>query len=121
MHIAAKLAFEEHAANKRRVEREDVQVSTTLRASGIHSQDIVVRNISTLGFMADATGKFAIDDRVRIRLPALGTVIARLVWARGGQIGCEFEEEIDLTRLRAVLAATGAAPARTPRRPRAIK
>lgn len=121
MHIAAKLAFEEHAANKRRVEREEVTVSTTLRASGVHSLDIVVRNISTLGFMADAKGEFAVDDRVRIRLPALGTVIARLVWARDGQIGCEFEEEIDLPRLRAILAATGAAPARQPRRPRIVK
>lgn len=120
MHITAKLAFEAYA-NSRRVEREDIEVSTTLRASGVHSLEIVVRNISTLGFMADATGDFATGDRVRVRLPSLGTVTARLVWARGGQIGCEFDQEIDLSKLRAILAATGAAPARRNHRPRLIK
>lgn len=122
MHIAAKLAIETPATNHRRVEREAIEVSTTLRASGYHSLDIVVRNISTLGFMADVgDSDFAADDQVRIRLPSIGTVIARVVWTRDGQIGGEFLEEIDLPRLRGILAATGAAPARRDRRPRLVR
>lgn len=121
MHIAAKAALETPGPNQRRTPREEVEVSTTMRASGNHGLDIVIRNISTLGFMAEAGGDFETDSRVRIRLPSLGTVLARVVWVKPGQFGAEFVNEIDLQRLRAVLAATGAAPAKRDRRPRLVR
>lgn len=121
MHIAAKMAVDIPASNRRRAEREQIEVSTTLRASGHHGLDIVIRNISTLGFMADSGDQdFVPGDHVRVRLPAIGTVAARVAWARDGQIGAEFETEIDLQRLRSVLAVTGAAPAKRPRGPRLV-
>ena len=121
MHIAAKMAVDIPASNRRRADRENIEVSTTLRASGHHGLDVVIRNISTLGFMADAEEQdFAPGDHVRVRLPSLGTVSARVAWARNGQIGAEFESEIDLHRLRAVLAVTGAAPAKRARGPRLL-
>jgi hypothetical protein len=120
MHIAAKMAVDIPASNRRRAERQAVEVSTTLRASGHHGIDVVIRNISTLGFMADVSAEFEPGDQVRVRLPSLGTVAARVAWAREGQIGAEFETEIDLQRLRAVLAVTGAAPAKRERRPRLV-
>jgi hypothetical protein len=120
MHIAAKMAVDIPASNRRRTERQDIEVSTTLRASGHHGLDVVIRNISTLGFMADADGDFEPGDHVRVRLPTLGTVGARVAWTRTGQIGAEFENEIDLQRLRAVLAVTGAAPAKRSSRPRLL-
>lgn len=120
MHIAAKMAVDIPASNRRRAEREAVEVSTTLRASGHHGLDVVIRNISTLGFMADADGEFEPGDQVRVRLPSLGTVSARVAWTRESQIGAEFEQEIDLHKLRAVLAVTGAAPARRERRPKLV-
>jgi hypothetical protein len=121
MHIAAKMAVDIPASNRRRAEREDIEVSTTLRASGHHGLDVVIRNISTLGFMADAANEdFMSGDHVRVRLPSIGTVTARIAWSRDGQIGAEFENEIDLQRLRAVLAVTGAAPAKRARGPRLV-
>jgi len=120
VHIAAKVAMESPASNLRRADREDVEVSATLRASGHHSLDVIIRNISTLGFMAEGNLDCDPDNNVRVRLPSLGTVIARVVWVKDGQFGAEFTNEIDLQRLRAVLAATGAAPARRDRRPRLL-
>lgn len=120
MHIGAKLAVDQPVSEHRRAERELIEVSTTLRASGVHGLDIVIRNISTLGFMAEAEGEFAAGDLVRVRLPAIGTLGARVIWVKDGQIGAEFEHEIELPRLRAMLAVTGAAPARRDRRPRLV-
>lgn len=120
VHIAAKVAMETPAPTQRRSDREDITVSTTLRASGNHSLDVVIRNISTLGFMAEGDINFEPESHVRVRLPTLGTVVARVVWAKEGQFGAEFVQEIDLQRLRAVLAATGAAPPRRDRRPRLL-
>ena len=120
MHIAAKVAVETPAPHQRRAEREEIEVSTTVRSLGYQGHDVVIRNISTMGFMADAEGDFDAESIVRVRLPSLGTVSARVVWAKNGQIGCEFTHEIDLHRLRAVLAATGAAPSRRDRRPRLV-
>lgn len=121
MHIAAKVSVETPGPNQRRVPRELVEVSTTMRASGNHGLDIVIRNISTLGFMAEAKGDFEPESRVRVRLPSLGTVFARVVWVRDGQFGAEFTNEVELPQLRAVLAATGAAPSKRDRRPRLVR
>lgn len=120
MHIAAKAALETPGPNQRRVPRENVEVSATMRASGNRGLDMVIRNISTLGFMAEADGDFEPESRIRVRLPSLGTVLARVVWVKDGRLGCEFINEIDLPRLRAVLAATGAAPPKRDRRPRLV-
>ena len=121
MHIAAKVAVETPASNLRRVEREPVQVDATIRSAGYHGHDVVIRNISTLGFMADAEGDFEPDSTILVRLPTLGSVSARIVWARDDQIGCEFVHEIDLQRLRTLLASTGAAPSRRDRKPKAAR
>lgn len=120
MHIGAKLAVDLPVCDQRRAEREMIEVSTTLRASGYHGHDIVIRNISTLGFMAEVEDEFTTGDLVRVRLPALGTMPARVVWVRNEQIGCEFDHEIDLPRLRQMLAVTGAAPARRAKRPKLV-
>lgn len=116
MHIAAKVALETPTLNQRRSTRSNILVSTTMRASGNHGIDIIIRNISSGGFMAEASGPFEPETRVRIRLPALGTLAARIVWVKDGQIGAEFSEEIPLPKLRELLAATGAAPPRRDRR-----
>jgi len=121
VHIAAKVAVEDPAPNQRRVEREPVKVEASIRSAGYHGHDVVIRNISTLGFMADAQGDFAPNSTVLVRLPTLGTVSARIVWAREGQIGCEFLDEIDLQRLRTLLASTGAAPSRRDRKPKVVR
>jgi len=121
VHIAAKVAVETPAPNQRRAEREPVKVEASIRSSGYHGNDVVIRNISTLGFMADAVGDFEPDSTILVRLPTLGSVSARIVWARDDQIGCEFVNEIDLQRLRALLANTGAAPSRRDRKPKIVR
>ena len=120
MHIAARVAVETPAPDQRRAPREPVEVSATIRSSGYQGHDVVIRNISTLGFMADAQGDFDAGSSIIVRLPSLGTVSAKIIWVRDGQIGGEFVTEIDLQRLRAVLASTGAAPSRRDRRPRLV-
>lgn len=99
MRIAGRLAMQRPLSEGRRAEREPVNVQTTMRALGYHGVDVVVRNISPLGFKADVAGDFPAGSYVRLRLPGLGAVHARVVWSSEGSIGGEFCNPVDPRRL----------------------
>jgi len=99
MRIAGRLALQRPLSTDRRVEREPVNVATTMRALGYHGVDVIVRNISPLGFKADVSGDFPPGCYVRLRLPGLGAVHARVVWARDGSVGGEFCNPVEPSRL----------------------
>lgn len=112
MRIAARMAVENGPGGERRASRAQVQVSTTMRALGYHGFDVVIRNISEHGFMADTANEFAEGSYVRLKLPCVGTVLARIAWAKGGQVGGEFLNTVNPVRLRLVMGmGMGAAAA----------
>lgn len=103
MRIAGRLALQRPLPEDRRAVRGEVTVNTTMRALGYHGIDVIVRNISTHGFMAEAGDAFPVDAYVRLRLPGLGAVHARVVWSEEGKIGAEFCNPVEPGRLSRIM------------------
>lgn len=78
-----------------------------MRAIGYHGFDVIIRNISELGFMAETGNDLVEGCYVRLRLPCVGTVHARISWAKGGQVGGEFVNAVNPLRLRLVMGING--------------
>lgn len=102
MHIAARMAVTASAADQRRAERTAATVATTMRSLGYNGVDVVVRNISEFGFMAETREAFPAGSYVRLKLPCVGTVLARIAWVRDGAVGGEFLNAVSPVRLRMV-------------------
>lgn len=77
-----------------------------MRALGYHGIDVVVRTISPQGFSADANGDFPPGSYVRLRLPGLGAVHARIVWSEGRQVGGEFLNAVEPNRFGRIIGLT---------------
>lgn len=115
MHIAARLAIDycpevqPAKASRRKAKREETVIATKMRTLGYHGSDVVVRNISEQGFMAEAREDFVPGSHVRLRLPAAGVMLARVIWMKRGEVGCEFFNPLPEARLRLVLGQRGLA------------
>lgn len=82
------------AAEARRAPRISVMVATTLRALGLHGRHAIVRDLSANGFMAETDQEFLPGETARVQLPEIGFVSARVIWAREGKVGGEFDRAI---------------------------
>lgn len=67
--------------------------------------ELVIVNISARGLMARCDASFETGDRLRLKLPAIGTVAAEIRWSLGGRIGCQLDETIPLASYFQLLAA----------------
>lgn len=89
----------------RRAEREAPQPAptegfslvTTLRAAGT-SATVLVHNLSSTGFEAECVTRLKAGARVRINLPGLGDVDARITASRRGTLAGAFLRPIDLAQ-----------------------
>ena len=85
--------------------RDEVHYRTRgVRTDGA-SVELLVVNISARGMMARSTAAFAVGDRFRVKLPAVGSVPAEVRWSLGGRIGCELDALIPLADYFQLLAA----------------
>lgn len=60
-----------------------------------HSFDIVVRNVSAGGMLADTTMDLQLGDVVKVELRHVGSVPGRVVWTQAGRFGVAFDVTID--------------------------
>jgi hypothetical protein len=97
--INARIEGESGAGERRRAEREPVDVDARLRELGSEGCDAKVLNISATGFMAEATAEFPVGARVWLILPGRERANAVVRWAEGDRIGAEFAEPIDTSGL----------------------
>ena len=102
MHIAARMAVESAAPDRRRKERFALDPATPVSIPGYHGGDIVIVDISELGFRAHAAVHIPPKSLVRLKVPGLGMVLARIVWSRRGDVGGEFVNPVGEGRLRLV-------------------
>lgn len=108
MRIAARLALETTGmSDGRQAQRNGVDLATTLRTLGYHGHDVSVRDISTLGFMAETDAEFPVGAHARLRVPGLGVVISRIVWASAGRVGGAFVTPLEPVRLSRALGFSG--------------
>lgn len=83
-------------ADVRREMRDDVHYRARAFGPDAKQLSLVIVNISPHGLMARCDANLEVGDRIRINLPAVGTVAADIRWSLGGRIGCQFDAAIDL-------------------------
>jgi len=101
-------------AEQRRAPRDEVALPTRMLTMDNKASDVLLVNISPLGFMAREYGQTAKGTLVRLALPRLGQVSARVVWSLGGRVGAEFIKPIDSYAYAAMLNAARAKRQRWP-------
>jgi hypothetical protein len=103
MQIAARLAIQGPLADQRRALRVPVSMMADMRLTGYHGFDVVVRDISTLGFKVESSVGVKAKTLIGLRLPGLGMVLARVAWNRKGHIGGAFVNPIPPSRLHTLI------------------
>jgi len=91
--------------DERLVTRDEVHFRTRGTGPDGASIPMLIVNMSAMGLMARCDAEFAVDAPLKITLPIVGEVRARVRWSLGGRIGCELDEVIGLALYYEVLAA----------------
>lgn len=95
----------EYEIEPRRSEpREEVCAEVALRPFGASGAPARLVNISSRGFMARSNALIDPGTRVWLTLPGLPRVSAMVIWAKGGRLGGEFAQAVDVLK---VLTASG--------------
>jgi hypothetical protein len=102
MRIAARMAVEAAAPDRRRKERFVIDPALPVIVPGYHGGDIVIVDLSESGFRASVATHIPPKSLVRLKVPGLGMVLARIVWSRKGDVGGEFVNPVGEGRLRLV-------------------
>jgi hypothetical protein len=79
-------------------ERMRVDGATQLRGQARYNFEVMVRNVSTGGFMAECPEPIRIGSYVALDVPGLGPVHAQIRWQIGGRMGGMFLDPISLIR-----------------------
>lgn len=66
--------------------------------------DVVVRNISAGGMLADTPDDFPIGTQLTVTLRNIGAVSGRIVWAQAGRFGISFDHPVDPQAVRKPVA-----------------
>ncbi len=82
-----------------------------------HSVDIVIRNVSAGGLLAESPQQLAIGDAVTVTLRQVGSVPGRVVWVQAGRFGMAFDVAIDPQDVRKPVTVRRRPVAPPPRRP----
>ncbi|MFN2259315.1 MAG: PilZ domain-containing protein [Parasphingopyxis sp.] len=91
---------------KRRAERDAVSIRAMLHEPGEDGHEIMVGNLSPFGFMAVSPTQYREGTLVRLQLPLIGEVNARIVWSLSDRVGAEFIRPFDARGYREMLDST---------------
>ena len=82
----------------RRAERTPVASITQMRSQNWYSVEVVVRDLSTSGFLAECDDSVRIGSYVSLDVPGIGPVHAQVRWQIGGRMGGMFLDPISLNK-----------------------
>ncbi len=99
MHLNARLALHEVAPDRRRKDRVSASLPTLMSTQGYFGVPVTLCDISTHGFRLAAGAHIPPQSLVRLKLPGVGVVVARIVWSRRGEVGGEFINPMSEQRL----------------------
>lgn len=88
----------------RREDRDEVHHRTRATHADGRVLPVLVVNLSPHGFMARCEAPVADGDAIRVMLPGVGQRAAKVRWALGGRIGCQFDQPIALAHYYELLA-----------------
>ncbi|HJQ17282.1 MAG TPA: PilZ domain-containing protein [Allosphingosinicella sp.] len=83
---------------RRAAARDSLFLSATIRRAGETAEGINpvrVRNLSSVGMMADHNGTCVPGEQVIVTLRGIGSVSGKVAWVRASRIGVAFDSEID--------------------------
>lgn len=81
--------------------RDSMFLKATIDVERVNASfDIVVRNVSAGGMLADSTVTLEMGDAVQVDLRRVGKVPGRVVWVQPGRFGVAFDVSIDPQRVR---------------------
>ena len=99
--IKARIAEATDHTDRRRTSRHSVEVEAKVRELGTSGVEARVINLSSTGFMAEASGDFEVGARVWLILPGRERANAVVKWVAAGKIGAEFSEPFPVEEFRA--------------------
>ena len=92
--IPAQVAYLVGGAEQRQTRRRAVNFAAILESEGVSSQPVNVLDISEQGFRIVTAAQVGQGSSMLIKLPGMEAVRATVVWAKDGQLGCSFEDEL---------------------------
>lgn len=101
--IAARMAVELAGASRGSDNCARSRTCSPARNQSYGGINVIVRALSAHGFTAEIRGEIAEGSFVRLKLPCMGTMLARISWSRSGQVGGEFLNAVNPLRLQQVL------------------
>lgn len=78
---------------RRRCPRERIDASAAVRGAEVRTV-ADVRELSETGARLVTTSSLAVGMEIRLKLAFAGSIDARIVWAKEGEAGCEFGEQL---------------------------
>lgn len=102
---------QEPGFKQRRSPRLEVDSSARLKAQNLYSIEVKIRDVSTLGFMAECDEAVRIGSYVSLEVPGIGGVHAQVRWQIGLNMGGMFLDPISLARCEWVAVRADAATA----------
>lgn len=102
MTIKARIAEARVESERRRNERQRIELDAQVREMGNEGCEARILNISENGFMAEAPeGEFDVGARIWLILPDRERASALVKWTAGHKLGAEFAEPVELSGLGA--------------------
>jgi len=103
MLLAARLAIESRAPDRRSKKRHAVEDEAQLNICGFHGMDVTVSDLSETGFRVRAGQYIPPGSYIRLKMPGLGTAIGTVAWSRNGEVGGQFLNPVSEMRLRSIV------------------
>ena len=100
MTMLAEIRIDPQDYERRRSERRPMRLPSE-SAKADSAVSATVRNLSETGLLIETPQDLAANEAVSVRLPMVGEVAAKVIWARGPFYGCEFERPLP----RAIVSA----------------
>ena len=94
MSISADLLVKQSDSEERRIaERVPVDMRAGFRKQGYDAAKADVSDISLTGCKVDSAMTLATGVELWIKFPGFQPMLSKVVWARGFEAGCEFDEQ----------------------------
>lgn len=86
--------------------RDSVRRTLRLVAEVSYSRDsarVLILNLSESGVLIETAAVLTVGESFELELPQAGAVIARVIWQRGREFGCEFDTPVSKAAVSAAL------------------
>ena len=81
--------------------------TASLRRSGYNMVPVTLLDLSSAGFRIETFGGITVGATVWITLPGLAAIEAKVAWAKGDHVGCEFHKPLHPSVLEALIRRVG--------------